>query len=164
MGAWPLVETDYWRDGYVVRRRLVPEEMINTLNQRFADIADGTVAQAPNMQIARNVEVAKGFVTPRTPAHGIAKVNFVNGDPVLSRFAHYEPIIDEVQELIGDDLIALNSMYPNKPTDVDGRHPLHQDLLYFPLRPLRQLPLRRHLARRNQNHRQFRPPPRHPPH
>ena len=130
-----MMGTDYWRDGYVIRRQLVPKEMIDTLNQRFAGIADGAVAQAPNMQIARNVEVAKGFVTPRTPAHGIAKVNFVNGDPVLSRYAHYEPIIDEVQKLIGDDLIALNSMFLNKPTDVDGRHPLHQDLLYFPLRP-----------------------------
>ena len=133
------MDTDYWRDGYLVQRQLVPQEMIDDLNQRFADIADSTIAQAPNMQIARNVEVAKGFVTPRTPAHGIAKVNFVNGDPVMSRYAHYEPIIDQVAELIGEDLIALNSMYLNKPSDVDGRHPLHQDLLYFPLRPANRI-------------------------
>lgn len=62
------MDTDYWRDGYIVRRKLVPEAMIDTLNQRFAAIADGTIAQAPNMQVARNVEVAKGFVTtPITP-------------------------------------------------------------------------------------------------
>ncbi len=127
--------TDYWRDGYFVRRKLVPEEMIKGFNQRFSDIADATIAPAPNMQIARNVEVAKGLVTPRTPAHGVAKVNFLNGDQVMSQYAYYEPLVDQVTGLIGNDLIALNSMYLNKPTDVDGRHPLHQDLLYFPLRP-----------------------------
>jgi phytanoyl-CoA hydroxylase len=29
----------------------------------------------------------------------------------------------------------MNSMYLNKPPHVDGRHPLHQDLIYFPFRP-----------------------------
>ena len=33
------MDSDYWRDGYLIRRRLVPEEMIDTLNQRFAAIA-----------------------------------------------------------------------------------------------------------------------------
>ena len=129
------MESDYWRDGYFVRRKLVPEKLIDALNQRFADIADGAIEPAPNMQVARNVEIAKGLVTPRTPAHGIAKVNFIHGDPVMSRYTHYQPLVDQVAELIGSDLIALNSMYLNKPPDVDGRHPLHQDLLYFPFRP-----------------------------
>ncbi len=61
------MDADYWQDGYLIRRKLVPGEMIDTLNQRFAEIADGTVAPAPNMQIARNVEVAKGLVTPAPP-------------------------------------------------------------------------------------------------
>ena len=39
------------------------------------------------------------------------------------------------RKLVPEDLIAMNSMYLNKPPDVDGRHPLHQDLLYFPFRP-----------------------------
>ena len=36
--------------------------------------------------------------------------------------------------MIGPDLISMNSMYLNKPPHVDGRHPLHQDLIYFPFR------------------------------
>ncbi len=39
-----MMEADYWGDGYLVRRKLVPEEMIEAFNQRFADIADGAVA------------------------------------------------------------------------------------------------------------------------
>ena len=60
-----MMGTDYWRAGYAIRRQLVPQEMIDDLNQRFAGIADGTISQAPNMQIARNVEDA--FRTPHTP-------------------------------------------------------------------------------------------------
>lgn len=129
------MESDYWGDGYLVRRGLVPAGLIDALNRRFAKIVDGAVVPAPNMQVARNVEVTKGLVTPRTAAHGVAKVNFIHGDPVMSRYTYYEPLVDQVAALIGDDLIAMNSMYLNKPSDVDGRHPLHQDFLYFPFRP-----------------------------
>ncbi len=125
----------YLTNGYAIRRGLVPGDMIGDLNQRFADIVAGTVAPAFNMQVARNVEVAKGLVTPRTPAHGIAKVNFVHNDPVMARYTFHEPLLNQVEALIGGDIIAMNSMYLNKPPEVDGRHPLHQDLHYFPFRP-----------------------------
>ena len=39
------------------------------------------------MQVVRNVEVAKGLVTPRTKSHGISKLNFIQADPVLRKFS-----------------------------------------------------------------------------
>ena len=130
---------EYRERGYLVRRGLVPQELIDELNQRFFDVADGKVDAAPGMQVARNVEVAKGLVTPETPALGISKMNFVMSDDVMKRFAEQPSLLDQVQDLIGGDLIAMNSMYLNKPPNVDGRHPLHQDLLYFPFRPADQI-------------------------
>jgi phytanoyl-CoA hydroxylase len=126
---------DYFENGYVVRRGLLPQDLVAELNQRFTDLAEGAVEPAENMQVVRNVEVAKGLVTPRTRAHGISKMNFIQADPVLRMYSDYGPLLDQVEELIGSDLISMNSMLLNKPPDVDGRHPLHQDLIYFPFRP-----------------------------
>jgi phytanoyl-CoA hydroxylase len=126
---------DYFENGYVVRRGLLPQDLVAELNQRFTDLAEGAVEPAENMQVVRNVEVAKGLVTPRTRAHGISKMNFIQADPVLRMYSDYGPLLDQVEELIGSDLISMNSILLNKPPDVDGRHPLHQDLIYFPFRP-----------------------------
>ena len=125
----------YGENGYLVRRGLVSSDLIEALNERFFAVADGKVEPASNMQVVRNVQVAKGLVTPETRALGISKMNFVQNDPVFRRFSDCSQVLDQVEELVGPDLIAMNSMYLNKPPNVDGRHPLHQDLLYFPFRP-----------------------------
>jgi phytanoyl-CoA hydroxylase len=129
------MKKEYFENGYIVRRGLVPAKLVAELNQRFADVAEGIVEPASNMQVVRNVEIAKGLVTPRTRAHGISKMNFIQADPVLCQYSNHRPLLDQVEELIGPDLISMNSMALNKPPDVDGRHPLHQDLIYFPFRP-----------------------------
>jgi phytanoyl-CoA hydroxylase len=126
---------EYFENGYVVRRGLIPQDLVEELNQRFAEVAEGAVAPAENMQVVRNVEIAKGLVTPKTKAHGISKMNFIHRDPVLRKYSNYGPLLDQVEELVGSDIISMNSMVLNKPPDVDGRHPLHQDLIYFPFRP-----------------------------
>lgn len=126
---------EYFENGYIVCRGLVPPDLIAELNQRFADVADEREPPAANMQVVHNVEVAKGLFKPKTRAHGISKMNFIQADPVLRKYSDYGPLLDVVEELIGPDLISMNSMYLNKPPGVDGRHPLHQDLIYFPFRP-----------------------------
>jgi phytanoyl-CoA hydroxylase len=40
-----------------------------------------------------------------------------------------------VETIVGKDVQTIHTMLINKPPHVDGRHPLHQDLLYFPFRP-----------------------------
>jgi phytanoyl-CoA hydroxylase len=133
------MKDEYFQNGYIIRRGLVPADLIAGLNQRFAEVAEGRVAPAPNMQVVRNVEIAKGLVTPESKAHGISKMNFIQADPVLRGYSNYAPLLDQVEELVGPDLISMNSMYLNKPPNVDGRHPLHQDLIYFPFRPADQI-------------------------
>ena len=83
----------YAEDGYLVRRGLVPADLIAELNEHFAGIAEGSVELAHNMQVVRNIEVAKGLVEPRTKAHGISKVNFFMSDPVFSRYASHPAVL-----------------------------------------------------------------------
>ena len=40
------------------------------------------------------------------------------------------------EELLGTAVVGKNLQFFNKPPNVDGRHPLHQDLVYFPFRPI----------------------------
>jgi hypothetical protein len=87
------MKDEYFENGYVVRRGLLPADLIAELNQRFADVADGIHEPAKNMQVVRNVEVAKGLVMPKTKAHGISKMNFVQADPVLRKYSAWTKFI-----------------------------------------------------------------------
>jgi phytanoyl-CoA hydroxylase len=54
---------------------------------------------------------------------------------VLRSYAEHPGLLDCVEDLLGPELLWVNSMCITKPPGVDGRHPLHQDLLYFGFRP-----------------------------
>jgi phytanoyl-CoA hydroxylase len=54
---------------------------------------------------------------------------------VLYSYVTDERLLDRVERFVGRDVFTLHTMLINKPPNVDGRHPLHQDLLYFPFRP-----------------------------
>ena len=57
------------------------------------------------------------------------------GDPVLWSYAIDPAVLAAVRSIVGDALHSISSNVFNKPPGVDGRHPLHQDLRYFALRP-----------------------------
>ncbi len=46
-------------------------------------------------------------------------------------------MLDFVEAIIGPNIKAMHTMLINKPPNAGetGRHPLHQDLHYFPFRP-----------------------------
>jgi hypothetical protein len=51
-------------------------------------------------------------------------------------------VLDRVACFIGNDIKAMHTMFINKPPDLgsgSSRHPLHQDLHYFPFRPATRL-------------------------
>lgn len=125
----------YWRDGFVLARTLFSSTDLAPWLERTRDLAAGRVPPSPNMQLVRDVMVAKGKVSPRTPEHAICKINFFENDPVLRGYATHPRLLDGVAALLGDELLFVNSMVIAKPPGVDGRHPLHQDLLYFGFRP-----------------------------
>jgi phytanoyl-CoA hydroxylase len=125
----------YWRDGYLRVRGLFDAAELAPWLQRTRDLASGAAPPPPAMQLVRDVMVAKKAFSPPTPEHAICKINFYENDPVFMRYARQPALLDCVESLLGHELRFVNSMVITKPPGVDGRHPLHQDLLYFGFRP-----------------------------
>lgn len=66
------------------------------------------------------------------------KVQELYADDVLFEYCKHPKVLDYVQEFIGPNITAIHTMLINKPPDTgskSSRHPLHQDLHYFPMRP-----------------------------
>lgn len=125
----------YWRDGFVVVPKLFSDEAIAPWLEHVRDLACGRALPSENMGLVRDVMFAKGAAKPRTPEHTICKINLFENDPILMTYARDAALLDCIESLLGPDLLFVNSMVITKPPGVDGRHPLHQDLLYFGFRP-----------------------------
>lgn len=125
----------YWEHGYTIVRDLYNAELAKIYRARFAAIVDGEVEACEGMLVMRDVMVAKGAIKPATRAEEVAKIQDFENDEVLYSYVTHAPMLDCIERLIGRDVFTLHTMLINKPPNVDGRHPLHQDLLYFPFRP-----------------------------
>jgi phytanoyl-CoA hydroxylase len=126
----------YREHGYVVVRDLIGAADRDRWIQRLVDIVEGHAEPSPGMLVMKDVMVAKGAVKPGTRMEAIAKVQDFEQDPVLDTYTTHDAILDCVESIIGHDVMTIHTMLINKPPNVDGRHPLHQDLLYFPFRPV----------------------------
>jgi len=139
MVAFPLSPEQrrrYDEQGYLVLPRFFAPEELEVWNRRFLDIVEARVPAAPGMLVMRDVMVAKGAVRAASRLEGIAKIQDFHNDPMLfESFVKHRRLLDLVEAFLGPDLKSVHNMLINKPPGVDGRHPLHQDLLYFPFRP-----------------------------
>jgi phytanoyl-CoA hydroxylase len=125
----------YWEHGYVVVPGLLPEEDLARWRQRLDDIVEGRVPPSEGMLVMKDVMVAKGAVTPGSRLEAVAKIQDYENDPVLDSYTTHANVLDCIERFVGHDVQTIHTMLINKPPNVDGRHPLHQDLLYFPFRP-----------------------------
>jgi phytanoyl-CoA hydroxylase len=125
----------YWRVGYVLVRGLVDAETLARLDARFEALVTGEVPAPADMVIMKDVAFVKGGATAASPLHAINKILSFESDPVLWPFAAHEPMLERVREIAGPELVTLSTNLFNKPPGVDGRHPMHQDLRYFSIRP-----------------------------
>jgi phytanoyl-CoA hydroxylase len=125
----------YWKTGFVVVPGLIEQPELTRWLERLEDIVEGRVEPAEGMLVMRDVMVAKGAVSPGTKMEAIAKLQDYEKDPVLDSYTCHDSILDCVERVVGHDVQTIHTMLINKPPNVDGRHPLHQDLLYFPFRP-----------------------------
>ena len=136
----PEQRQHYDEHGYLLVRGLFEKPELERWVQRFVEIAEGRVAPAPGMLVMRDVMVAKGAVRPTTRLEEIAKIQDFHHDPVLfETYCKNPELLAWVEDLVGPDIKSVHNMLINKPPGVDGRHPLHQDLLYFPFRPAERI-------------------------
>ena len=126
----------YWELGYSILPGFFREGELVPLLERFEDIVEERVPPAKDMLVMKDVMVAKGDVSPGSRAEAIAKVQDFHHDDVLyGRYVKHPRLLDLVEQICGPDIKVIHNMLINKPPNVDGRHPLHQDMLYFPFRP-----------------------------
>jgi phytanoyl-CoA hydroxylase len=125
----------YQDHGYVVVPNLIEPDHLQIWIDRLSDIVEGRTPPSPGMLVMKDVMVAKGTVKAGSRMEAIAKIQDFENDPVLDSYTTHAAILECVETIVGKDVQTIHTMLINKPPHVDGRHPLHQDLLYFPFRP-----------------------------
>lgn len=126
---------DYHESGYLLVHDLFHLDELEQWSDRFEAVVDGSVKRTRGMVVMQDVMVAKQAVTPKTPLHGVNKLLNFEDDPGFYSYVEHPKLLKTVQDLIGEGLYSLVTNVFNKPPEVDGRHPLHQDLRYFRMRP-----------------------------
>jgi len=126
----------YDEQGYLVVRGFFEAHELEVWKRRLLDVLEERVPSPPSMLVMRDVMVAKGIVEAPSRVAATAKLQDFQEDPVLFEgYCKHPKLLDWVEGFVGPDVKSIHSMLINKPPGVDGRHPLHQDLLYFPFRP-----------------------------
>ena len=130
---------DFQELGYVLLPGLINANACARYNDRFIELAHGRATSPAGMITMRDVMVVKGAVAPATPLHAINKILNFEADPVLFDYVQDERVLAVAQQLVAsaqsEALFVITTNVFNKPPGLDGRHPLHQDLRYFRLRP-----------------------------
>lgn len=101
---------------------------------RFQDLASGKIKPASLLTLQREKAVSKSEIKETT----LYKVQELYADEVFYQYCKHPNVLDIVEAFVGPNIIAIHSMLINKPPDFgtqSSRHPLHQDLHYFPTRP-----------------------------
>ena len=129
----------YNTNGYLVVRNLVPQELLNKYYDRFRQICNGVV-KVPGITVMRDVTYAKA--NRSRGERTVNKLQNFEQDEVLFSYCELPQILKYVACFTGPDIKSVHSMLINKPPDpgtLTSRHPLHQDLHYFPFRPANRM-------------------------
>ncbi|MDA1076400.1 MAG: phytanoyl-CoA dioxygenase family protein [Proteobacteria bacterium] len=125
----------YREQGYLILPELFSAAELNELDRRFEALTLSPSPRPDAMKVMNDVMVVKGAVEPQTPMHAINKLMNFEEDPDLYRYALHPGLLAGVRSLIGETIYSISTNVFNKPPGVDGRHPFHQDLRYFRIRP-----------------------------
>ncbi|KAJ8952607.1 hypothetical protein NQ318_004154 [Aromia moschata] len=125
----------YEKNGYLLIKNNVDEELMNKVCQRFVDFCNGKVIDINVVTVMKDPSLKDKGV------HGEYVINKIQDflyDDVFWEYACNKAVIDIVEGIIGPNITGAHSMFINKPPNADpgaSLHPLHQDLHYFPFRP-----------------------------
>jgi phytanoyl-CoA hydroxylase len=124
----------YNKFGFILVRNLVPQENLDAYRNRFQEICERKV-NVPTMTVMKDVSMLRTEFGQRS----INKLQDFMDDDVLFSYCQLPQVVAVVRDLIGQgNIMAVHTMLINKPPDPgtqSSRHPMHQDLHYFPFRP-----------------------------
>jgi phytanoyl-CoA hydroxylase len=126
------------KNGYLLIPNVVGQSDLDKYRQRFQDICEKKV-HVPTMTVMKDVSLLNMEYGQRS----INKLQDWTDDDVLFGYCQLPQIVTVVKDLIGDgNIMAMHTMLINKPPDAgtrSSRHPMHQDLHYFPFRPANRI-------------------------
>ncbi|CAL1681796.1 unnamed protein product [Lasius platythorax] len=121
----------YEKNGYLVFPGLIPQDVVDKCHKRFDDIVEGKVPR-DGITMMYDVKDKKS----------VNKIQDIHLDPIFRHYIEHEKIVDVVECFTGPNILAIHSMLIAKPPDIgfgSSRHPPHQDLYYFPIRPAERI-------------------------
>ncbi|XP_034366494.1 phytanoyl-CoA dioxygenase, peroxisomal isoform X1 [Arvicanthis niloticus] len=125
----------YEENGYLVIKNLVSDDDIQRFRTEFERICRKEV-KPPGIVVMMDVATSKQRYTPSE--NMVMKIQDFQEDEELFRYCTLPQILKYVECFTGPNIMAMHGMLINKPPDSGkktSRHPLHQDLHYFPFRP-----------------------------
>ncbi|XP_028601602.2 phytanoyl-CoA dioxygenase, peroxisomal-like [Podarcis muralis] len=125
----------YEENGYLVIKNLVSDEDVEHFRNEFVKICRQEVI-VPGLMVIRDVSIAKSEFIPDQKA--VSKLQDFQRHEELFRYCTLSQILKYVECFTGPNIMAMHTMLINKPPDSGkktSRHPMHQDLHYFPFRP-----------------------------
>jgi len=128
----------YERDGYVMIKGLFKPEELQMFDDRFEQICEKK-AKWGNMTVMRDVNLK---IDKKKGVHNITKIQDWQDDPVLRKFIRHKKLVEYAKAFVGPNVKSIHTMVINKPPDLgkgSSRHPVHQDLAYFPFRPANRI-------------------------
>ncbi|XP_039733339.1 phytanoyl-CoA dioxygenase, peroxisomal [Pteropus medius] len=125
----------YEENGFLIIKNLVSDADIARFRNEFERICRNEV-KPTGLKIMRDVAIAKSEYTLNEKV--VTKIQDFQEDEELFRYCTLPEILKYVECFTGPNIMAMHTMLINKPPDTGektSRHPLHQDLHYFPFRP-----------------------------
>lgn len=129
----------YEENGFLHVKKLVSDEHLEIFREEFGRICRKEVV-VPGLTVMRDVGIAKTEYVPGQQA--VSKIQDFQSNEILFEYCCLPEILKYVECFTGPDIMAMHTMLINKPPDSGmktSRHPLHQDLHYFPFRPAEQI-------------------------
>lgn len=134
----------YNENGYILVRNNLTTIEVEKYNQRFIDIVTGKVERPKNMTMMKDISLIKKLGDVKidknvTDERTVTKIQDFQEESGIFGYCVEPAILDNVRRLLGNDIYTIHTMFINKPSDLgtgSSRHPPHQDLLYFPFRPV----------------------------
>ncbi|CAH2098048.1 unnamed protein product [Euphydryas editha] len=124
----------YDENGYLVIKGLLDFATLYNYKQRFLQICKGTVDKG-NITVVKEISLKDKGVTGENLINKLQEIHY---DDVFMTYTEHPRVLEVVSQFIGQDLRVMNSMFINKPPG-SVSHPPHQDLYYFPFRPVEKI-------------------------
>ncbi|XP_053428774.1 phytanoyl-CoA dioxygenase, peroxisomal isoform X2 [Nycticebus coucang] len=125
----------YEENGFLVIKNLVSDVDIQRFRDEFEKICREKVKPL-GLHVMRDVSIAKSKY--HSSEKMVSKIQDFQEDEELFRYCTLPQILKYVECFTGPNIMAMHTMLINKPPDSGkktSRHPMHQDLHYFPFRP-----------------------------